>query len=180
MFSLQAAILHSENVVPMIPVSNDIYHQQPMSLPPQTTATSQIDQEFTQINQQFQDLSLQYQNPSYEYGNIGVDATQNQAAERNNFVDSSNQYAQQNLYETQQTSDFYGQTQQTEAIGNNIGGYADQQSQQMYQQQTYNDPMAYGTTNYGAAEVRFAPNKFTLNFLFRFFLQCIVFGDNSL
>lgn len=126
-----------------------------MSLPTLSNTTSQIDQEFTQINQQFQDLSLQYQNNSYEYGNIN--STQKQAAETGIYNDSTSQFVQQNLYEPQhhqqQQTDFYGQPQQMDSIGNNSTGYTESASQMYQQQQTYNDSMSYDASNYGAAEV---------------------------
>lgn len=151
----------------MIPTNSDLYqHQQPISLPTIPTTNSQIDQEFTQINQQFQDLSLQYQNPSYEYGTLN--ATQGQATEAGNYIDSANQYAQQNLYDHQQQqqqqqpqqqpqTDFYGQSQRIDSISNNTAGYGDT-TQQIYQQhqQSYNDPMSYDASNYGASEVSFS------------------------
>lgn len=140
----------------MMSVQNDLYQQQPMSLPLSANTSSQIDQEFTQINQQIQGLSLQYQSQPYDYGNTGVEATQSQHAEVNSY-DSPNHYAQQNLYEPQPQTDYYGQnTQPNEPVGSDVGGYSEQQPAQMYPQQTYNDPLAYNTPNYGAAEVNFA------------------------
>lgn len=140
----------------MVPVHNE-YQQQPMSLPPMANTTSQIDQEFSQINQQIQGLSLQYQNQSYEYGSMGTETAQNSSGEVNNYGDTTNQYAQPNLYEPtqqqqqqQQQPDYYGHGQPNDSVPNNSGGYAEQQ---MYQQQTYNEPLGYSSPNYGAAEV---------------------------
>lgn len=158
MFCFQNPPVYSENAVPMVPVHNEYQQQQqqqPMSLPPMANTTSQIDQEFTQINQQIQGLSLQYQNQSYEYGTVGAETAQNSSGEMNNYGESTNQYAQSNLYEPtqqQQQTDYYGHSQQNDSVANNSAGYAEQQ---MYQQQTFNDPLNYGSPSYGAAEVIF-------------------------
>lgn len=158
---------YAENPVPMIP--NDSYMQQPASLPPMTTTTSQIDQEFSQINQQFQDLSLQYQHSSYEYGSVATEqqqqqqqvSPQGQSAEVNsihNYADQTNQYLQSNAYEQNQQMNYYGQQQQPlqqqqqpqiPLSGNISSGYGEQQS---YQQQV-NDQLAYEAPNYGTNEV---------------------------
>lgn len=153
--SQQNSSIQSDNAVPMI--ANDLYQQQPMSLPPMPAATSQIDQEFSQINQQFQDLSLQYQTQQYEYG-VTADATIAQPTHdynnTNNYgePESMNHYGQQNLYEQQQQQpELYQQTD----LGGNAAGYTEEQQQQMYQQQTFNDPMAYGSSSYGAEVTSF-------------------------
>lgn len=127
-----------------------------MSQAPATNITSQIDQEFSQINQQFHDLSLQYQNSSYEYGN-GTEATSGQPTDANtmnNYADNPNQYAA-NQYEQHEQTDYYGQQQQqqSEMSRNLASGYSEQSVQQSYQTPTYNDPLTYGASNYGANEV---------------------------
>lgn len=150
-----------ENTIPMATV--DSYQQQPMSLPATTNVTSQIDQEFTQINQQFQDLSLQYQNQSYEYSNSTLDTSPNQSTElnsMNNYADQTNQYAQHNVYEPQQQSDFHRQTQQTQMTAYDQQQipqtvYSEQQVPQMYHQSPgYNDPMSYSDQSYENTEVK--------------------------
>lgn len=120
-----------------------------MSLPPINNTSSQIDQEFTQINQQFQDLSLQYQNASYEYGNTGVETMAGQTTDANvanTYADPIPPYAQPNPYDSHQQPEFYGHTQANESVGST--GYSEQQAS--YQQQAYNDPLAYGAPAYGS------------------------------
>lgn len=145
---------HDDNTVPMIPA--EPYQQQPMSLPPMPTVNSQIDQEFRQINQQFQDLSLQYQNPTYEYSSMQHSELSQAHSDANNVnYQSEHDYNQQNQYEKHQQTDYYGQTHLNDSNGssNNYGDHS-AASPAMYQQQSFNDPMAYGATNY--AEVIFS------------------------
>lgn len=143
-----------ENTIPKATV--DSFQQQPMSLPATTNVTSQI-------NQQFQDLSLQNQNQSYEYRYLTLDTSPNQSTElnsMNNYADQTNQYAQKNVYEPQQQSDFHEQTQQTEMTRYDQqqipqNGYSEQQVPQMYPQSPgYNDPMSYDVQSYINTEVK--------------------------
>lgn len=163
----------------MIPV-DPYQQQQPMSLPPTTNLSSQIDQEFSQINQQFQDLSLQYQNPTYEYGNVGVESPSTQPAEintMNSYGDQTNQYQQQQpiSYEPLQQTDFYGQQPQqpNEFTGNTNTGYTEHQTPQQYQ---YGEQQAYGASNFGSNEVNFRLLILSLNIwvLFRKYSVSIV------
>lgn len=137
-------------------MSTDSY-QQPMSLPP---VASQIDQEFTQINQQFQDLSLQYQNPTYEYSTMHHNEAappQTETNTMNSYSGMDNEYGQQTHYDQQQQqqqqpqNEYYGQTHQNDSSGssNNYGDQSAPPPPQMYQSQTFNDPMSYGGMNYG-------------------------------
>lgn len=132
--------------MPIVPL--DSYQQQPMSLPSMSaTIPSQIDQEFTQINQQFQSLNLQYQNQSYEY------APQSPETNPINNFNSNVDYQQ---------TDYNGQSQQQNDLsGGNTVGYPEQQIQpQMYAQQSFNDPTAFGATNYHNTEVIKSTNSF--------------------
>lgn len=149
---METPVVHAENAVPMIPM--DPYSQQSVSLPPTSNSTSQIDQEFTQINQQIHDLSLRCQNPTYEYENVGTGASYNQPLDANAVSSyGDNQYAL-NSYEPLEQTDYYGQPQQhSELPGSIATGYPEQPTQQSYQTPTYNEPQAYGASNYGTNEV---------------------------
>lgn len=146
------APVYTENTVSMMPVDP---YQQPMSLPPMPT--SQIDQEFTQINQQLNSLNLQYTNPSYEYSTTQSNEVSTMPAQQEiqsaiNYPE--NDYQQNQTYENHQQSEYYGQPQQNESSSSS-NTYGDQYTQMVpgYQQPSYSDPMAYGTSNF--SEVTF-------------------------
>lgn len=158
-FLLQVAPVYTENTVSMMPVDSyqQQQQQQPMSLPPMPT--SQIDQEFTQINQQLNSLNLQYTNPSYEYSTaqpneVSMMPAQQEIQSPNNYTETD--YQQNQMYENHQQSEYYGQPQQNDSSSSS-NTYGDQSTvPQMvpgYQQPSYSDPMAYGTSNF--AEVTF-------------------------